>query len=124
MKIENFVIKPGFPGAVLIYIVLLFYLTCHVASFTCHVASFTDCCAHRAVSYHNQNISDDMNYILSQIEKQDGLPVRSSEEEVIRMLWNKRELAYLQLRELDVQLQELQLSDNNLVDGLKVVSPG
>ncbi|XP_052225855.1 uncharacterized protein LOC127841237 isoform X2 [Dreissena polymorpha] len=65
------------------------------------------------------NISDDMNYIMSQIEKQDGLEMEADKEEVIRVLWNKRELAYKQLRDFDVQLQGLQLSDNNFVDGLK-----
>lgn len=68
---------------------------------------------------HFQNISDDMNYILSQIEKQDGLQSRE-EEEIIRVLWNKRELAYQLLHEYDLQFQELQISDNNIVDGLKV----
>ena len=64
-------------------------------------------------------ISDDLNYILSQIEKQDGLQ-SGQEEEIIPMLWNKRELAYKQLREYELQLKELRLEDNNIVDGLKV----
>ncbi|KAL4227673.1 hypothetical protein ACF0H5_013109 [Mactra antiquata] len=65
-----------------------------------------------------KHISDDMNYILSQIEKQDGLQSRE-EEDIIRVLWNKRELAYQQLREYDLQFQELQITENNKVDGLK-----
>lgn len=72
------------------------------------------------VTVWSQHISDDMNYIMSQIEKQDGLHGRV-EEEVIRVLWNKRELAYRQLREYDLQFQQLQLGENNLVDGLKVI---
>lgn len=66
-----------------------------------------------------QHISDDMNYILSQIEKQDGLQSRD-DEEIIRTLWNKRELAYRQLQEYDVQFQELHINDHNITDGLKV----
>jgi shikimate kinase len=61
-----------------------------------------------------------MNYILSQIEKQDGLQ-SAKEEEIIRTLWNKRELAYQQLREYDLQFQELHITDNNIADGLKVL---
>ena len=64
-------------------------------------------------------ISDDMNYILSQIEKQDGIQ-SGQEEEMIRVLWNKREIAYKQLRDWELQLKELRLEDNNIVDGLKV----
>ena len=33
---------------------------------------------------------------------------------------NERELAYKQLRDLELQLKELRLEDNNIVDGLKV----
>ncbi|XP_053406240.1 uncharacterized protein LOC123523252 isoform X2 [Mercenaria mercenaria] len=65
-----------------------------------------------------KHISDDMNYILSQIEKQDGLQ-SCVDEEIIRTLWNKRELAYRQLREYDLQFQELHITDNNIADGLK-----
>ena len=61
-----------------------------------------------------------MNYILSQIEKQDGLQ-SSDDAEIIRTLWNKRELAYRQLREYDLQFQELHITDNNIADGLKVI---
>ena len=60
-----------------------------------------------------------MNYILSQIERQDGVQ-SGQEEEMIRVLWNKRELAYKQLRDTELQLKELRLEDNNIVDGLKV----
>ena len=61
-----------------------------------------------------------MNYILSQIEKQDGLSV-GQEDEIISTLWNKRELAYKRLREYELQIEELQIHDNNnIVDGLKV----
>lgn len=66
-------------------------------------------------------MSDDINYILTRIEKQDGVQ-GADKEEVIRMLWNKRELAYKQLHEYDLQFQELRLSDNNIVDGLKVIN--
>ena len=71
--------------------------------------------------FHSQNISDDMNYILSQIEKQDGLSSGQAEE-IICTLWNKRELAYMHLREYELQIEELQIHDNNnIVDGLKVI---
>ena len=36
------------------------------------------------------------------------------------LLWNKRELAYKQLRDWELQLKELRLEDNNIVDGLEV----
>ena len=60
-----------------------------------------------------------MNYILSQIERQDGVQ-SGQEQEMIRVLWNKREVAYKQLRDTELQLKELRLEDNNIVDGLKV----
>ncbi|XP_052769316.1 plectin-like isoform X2 [Mya arenaria] len=66
-----------------------------------------------------KSVSEDMNYIMSQIEQQDGLQGTVDRDEVIRVVWNKRELAYRHLKQYDFQLQELQLSDNNLVDGLK-----
>lgn len=65
-----------------------------------------------------KHISDDMNYILSQIEKQDGLS-SGREEEIIRTLWNERELAYRKLRQYDLQFQELHINDKNIADGLK-----
>ena len=67
----------------------------------------------------SHQITDDMNYILSQIERQDGVQ-SGQEQEMIRVLWNKRELAYKQLRDTELQLKELRLEDNNIVDGLKV----
>ncbi|KAL3865765.1 hypothetical protein ACJMK2_043120, partial [Sinanodonta woodiana] len=61
--------------------------------------------------------SNDMNYIMAQIEKEDGLGA-GQEQDIIRELWNKRKLAIIQLHELEIQLVELGISDN-IAEGLK-----
>jgi len=65
-------------------------------------------------------VQHDMNYIMTQIEKQDGVQ-SIDREEVIKMLWNKRELAYKQLKQYDIHFQALQVHASNPVDGLKVI---
>ncbi|KAK3608373.1 hypothetical protein CHS0354_030835 [Potamilus streckersoni] len=61
--------------------------------------------------------SNDMNHIMAQIKKEDGLGA-GQEQDIIRELWNKRKLAYMQLHELEIQLVELGISDN-IAEGLK-----
>ncbi|KAK3098699.1 hypothetical protein FSP39_022200 [Pinctada imbricata] len=57
-------------------------------------------------------------FVMSQVEEQSGLKV-GQEQDVICHLWNTRESTYRQLRHWESILQDLNLRDNNITEGLK-----
>lgn len=60
----------------------------------------------------------DFKHIASQLEQQAGV---KSEIDMICHLWTTREQAYNQLRHLEMMLQDLNLRDNDVTEGLKVI---
>jgi hypothetical protein len=57
------------------------------------------------------------------VEKEAGLSA-GQEADIIAYLWNRKEDAHHQLRELHLHLKELHLHDTNLAEGLKVNQGG
>ncbi|CAG2235761.1 unnamed protein product [Mytilus edulis] len=65
---------------------------------------------------HESAKNHDFKHIASQLEQQAGV---KSEIDMICHLWTTREQAYNQLRHLEMMLQDLNLRDNDVTEGLK-----
>ncbi|VDI33765.1 golgin subfamily B member 1 [Mytilus galloprovincialis] len=66
---------------------------------------------------HESAKNHDFKHIASQLEQQAGV---KSEIDMICHLWTTREQAYNQLRHLELMLQDLNLRDNDVTEGLKI----
>ncbi|XP_021365614.1 uncharacterized protein LOC110458296 isoform X2 [Mizuhopecten yessoensis] len=69
-------------------------------------------------SQRQETVKKDYRQILSQLETEAGLKA-GQEREMICQLWNTRQQTYNRLRQLEINLQALNLRDNNVAEGLK-----
>jgi len=59
-------------------------------------------------------------HVINQVEQETGMKA-GQEKDIICHLWNTREQTYHQHQQLELILQDLNLRDNNITEGLKVV---